>query len=511
MRRTEPWPRPNAEAAYGQATVFIADGRLSDAIETLQAARANSSYLGSLHALINARLIEALYLAGRQSEIAVISEDMANRAPDPRFFEETAAARAIALHVSSERCGGECLELRTEAEEAAAHGAALTAIWGRLKLGSLALQHGGRRNSDWAWQAAAGAAETNLWTPLRVWLRKFAPYSPSALKVPEGGNLLALIAAHDPDGWRGALVPALSAARGNDRAILLAAIQRVANRHTVAALEGVPGLDVAAVRRELRVMQAPRLFMRTLGAVQLHRAAWDGPLIPIEKKRARMLLAVLAAHAGSTLSRDIALEILWPDSDPDLAVNSLNQTVFQLRRFIDPTFRVGESPEYIFSTADAIGLNPDLVLTDVAEIRRLPARLSSADWRQRQTLASRAATLVQGEFLSDFRYEDWVNRQQLAVHGEIRDRLLAVAQSPSTSFEVGVSAQAAGALINLDPYDESAVIALADCLAQTGRRAAAKQVLVAFAKRLESDLEMAPSQDFADATSRMGPINPQLT
>jgi DNA-binding SARP family transcriptional activator len=331
------------------------------------------------------------------------------------------------------------------------------------------------------------------------------------LKISEGGRLLAAIAAHDPDGWRGALVSALSAARGNDRAILLAAIQRVANRHTVSALEKVPGSDVAALRRELRVLQAPRLFMRTLGAVQLHRAAWDGPVIPIEKKRARMLLAVLAAHAGSTLSRDMALEILWPDSDPNLAVNSLNQTVFQLRRFIDPTFRVGESPEYIFSTAEAIGLNPDLIHTDVAEIRRLPGRLSSSDWRQRQVLASRAATLVQGEFLSDFRYEDWVNRQQLAIHGEIRDRLLSVAQSPSTSFEVAVSAQAAGALINLDPYDEPAVLALADCLAQSGRRAAAKQVLLDFVNRLESDLDMSPSQDFTDAASRVAGIKSELT
>jgi DNA-binding SARP family transcriptional activator len=279
----------------------------------------------------------------------------------------------------------------------------------------------------------------------------------------------------------------------------------------LAALDGLAGDDVSLLRRQLRVLQAPRLFLRTLGAVQLHRSSWDGPVIPIEKKRARMLLAVLAAHAGTTLSRDAALDILWPDSDPEAAINSLNQTVFQLRRFIDPTYRGGESPEYITSTADSVGLNPDLVHTDVLEIRRLPTRLVSADWRQRQILAARAASLVQGEFLSDFKYEDWVNRQQLGVHGEIHDRLLSIARSSVSMFEASISAQAASALIALDPYDESAVLALADCLAQTGRRAAARQVILDFVQRLDRDLDLNPSQDFGDAAVRLGVIKPTLT
>jgi DNA-binding SARP family transcriptional activator len=251
--------------------------------------------------------------------------------------------------------------------------------------------------------------------------------------------------------------------------------------------------------------------MRTLGAVQLHRSGWDGPVIPIEKKRARMLLAVLAAHSGSTLSRDAALEILWPDSDPDAAINNLNQTVFQLRRFIDPGYRGGESPEYIFSTAESVALNPDLVHTDIMELRRLPTRLANTDWRQRQSVAARAASLVQGEFLSDFKYEDWVNRQQLTVHGEIRERLLAIAVAAGSMFDVAVSTQAASALVALDPYDESAVLALADCFAQSGRRAAARQVVVDFVQRLEADLEMAPSQGFSDASARIGAINLNLT
>lgn len=290
---------------------------------------------------------------------------------------------------------------------------------------------------------------------------------------------------------------------GNDRAILLEAIARTANRETLHALEQVPGGDVSALRRQLRFFQAPRLFLRTLGRVQLHRSSWDGPVIAIEKRRARMLLAVLAAHLGTTLSRDAAVDILWPEADPVSAVNSLNQTVFQLRRYIDPAYRGGESPEYIVSTAEHVGLNSDLVITDLVEIRRLPARLSSADWDQRQAVARRAAALVQGEFLADFRYEDWVGRQQLVVHEEIRQHLLAIAGSAGTHFEVGAAAQAATALLALDPLDEGAILALADCYSQSGRKAAAQRVLVDFVKRLNSELELPPSPEFGSAVARL--------
>jgi DNA-binding SARP family transcriptional activator len=217
-----------------------------------------------------------------------------------------------------------------------------------------------------------------------------------------------------------------------------------------------------------------------------------------------MLLAVLAAHLGTTLSRDAALDILWPEADPDAAVNSLNQTVFQLRRYIDAAYRGGESPEYIISTAESVSLHPDLVLTDLAEIRRLPTRLAAADWHQRQSLAQRAAALVQGEFLADFKYEDWVARQQLLVHGEVRQRLLAIAETPGSGFEVSVATQAATALLALDPFDEVAIVALANCFSQSGRRAAAQGIVMDFVKRLHADLDLPPSQDFHAAVARLG-------
>ncbi len=72
------------------------------------------------------------------------------------------------------------------------------------------------------------------------------------------------------------------------------------------------------------------------------------------------------------------MEILWPDADADAAVNNLNQTVFQLRRFIDSDYHGGDSPEYVTSTSEQVSLNPELIHTDLS---RTPTIAAHARWR----------------------------------------------------------------------------------------------------------------------------------
>jgi DNA-binding SARP family transcriptional activator len=288
---------------------------------------------------------------------------------------------------------------------------------------------------------------------------------------------------------------------GRNRERMLRAVIRHANRATVEALEALPGRDIAEARRALRVSQATRLFLRTFGGVSLRRGHWNGPEIQIEKRRVRALLAVLAAHAHTTLTRDMAIDILWPDADGDSAVNSLNQTVFQLRRYLDPKYRGGESPEYVLSSSEQVGLSRDLVRTDLDEIRRFADHASNSSWSERQQAANRVIDLVHGEFLADLRYEPWASRLQVRVHTEVRAHLLPVALGSLTSYDADVALRAASALVTIDPFDEAATVALADCLAYSGRKVAARDLLVRFAAHLREELDEAPSADVAGAAA----------
>ncbi len=227
----------------------------------------------------------------------------------------------------------------------------------------------------------------------------------------------------------------------------------------------------------------------------------------IEKRRVRALLAVLGAHAHTTLTRDVAIDLLWPDADGDSAVNNLNQTVFQLRRYIDPSYRQGETPEYVLSSAEHVGLSDDLVHTDLQEVRRLDDRLINATWQQRQEAARRTIALVRGEFLADLRYEMWASRLQIRVHNEVRTRLLPIALQSNGSFDVEIATDAAAALIAIDPFDEAATLALADCLSRSGRRIAARDLLVQYADQVRSELDDDPSETVVATIQGVGSSN----
>jgi DNA-binding SARP family transcriptional activator len=210
----------------------------------------------------------------------------------------------------------------------------------------------------------------------------------------------------------------------------------------------------------------------------------------------RLLLGLLIANSDAGLTRDQAIDVLWPEADPSAAVNSLNQTVFQLRRLIEPGYREGESPQYIVSTVETVRLNRDLVETDLIELRHLVKALHEEPVvTARAEYATRLVDLIRGEFLSDLKYEDWVASAQLSVHAEVRAALLPIAMGEALTTGQDAIFRAGCALALIDPYDEAAQIAMAKHLAGSGRRTQARSLISRFAARLKDELDEDPSDE----------------
>ena len=497
IRRTAPWPRPHADAHYGLALVCIAEGQFDRALTVLDRLRRNPSVLGAVHASVFATSIEAVFLAGGPSaQIAEMLRLMNERPTDPRYSMENAPARAIATHVAG-GCRGGCLTVRAELQYALEQGAEYTANLGSVKVGVLSVQHGGRQTLS-AWDAVRRADREGILPAARWWLRHYTRCAESLLSAPDGVDLLVKISDIDPEGWRASLLQLVERATGPTRERLIQALMKHANRGTIEAMRALGGRDVTDARRRLQHMQAARLYLQTFGGISLHRGDWNGPSIAIPKRRVRTLLGVLAAYAHRNLTRDMAIEIMWPAADADAAVNNLNQTVFQLRRYIEPDYHGGDSPEYVISTSEEVALNSDLIRTDLGELRRTASRLATTDWTERQAIARRAVELVRGEFLADLRYEDWAAQQQMQIHGDVRAALLPIARSESGAFDPEIALMAGTALLVLDPYDEAATLALARNLSASGRRVAARDLVLRYVKRLRDEFEEEPSADVSD-------------
>ncbi len=504
VERTRPWPRPHSDALYGHAAVLLHEGLFDSAVAALNEAAATPAVLGAAHGPTHARLVEALYLAEAEPSVILDCCQSLNAGPvDSRYSSEIAPAVGIGVHLAG-GCGKRCQDGLAGLHQSAAQGGQFLAITGAVKLGVLGLDHGGKRDVIAAWQAVALADQHGYLPILKWWVRRYVSTSRAAVSLPNGADLIARLVEADPEGWRipaAQLLPLLS---GAARSTVLSCVARYANRETVDALSDVPGQDVLEIRQALRTSQAARLFLRTMGGISLRRGSWDGPAVHIAKRRVRALLAVLAAHSHTILTRDQALDLLWPDADADSAINSLNQTVFQLRRHLDPGYRGGESPEYIMSSAESVGLSSDLIRTDVDEIKRLALRLTTASWVERQGVARRLTHLVRGEFLADLRYESWASRLQGQVHQYVRSCLLPIANGAGSSYDNDVALEAASALVSIDPFDEAATLALAECLSAGGRRVAARDLLLDFARLIRDELDEPPSEAVERAAERNG-------
>src|SRR5215217_8374278 len=126
--------------------------------------------------------------------------------------------------------------------------------------------------------------------------------------------------------------------------------------------------------------------LRLLGGASVGRD--DGTLLAgrAAQRHRLALLARLACAPGLGLSREKLIGLLWPESDTERARNLLNVSVYELRKAL--------GDDALLSTGDDLRLNPDVVISDVAE---LEAALARGD--HEAAVASYRGPLLDGFFL----------------------------------------------------------------------------------------------------------------
>jgi LuxR family maltose regulon positive regulatory protein len=153
-------------------------------------------------------------------------------------------------------------------------------------------------------------------------------------------------------------------------------------------------------------------FRAMRGKVPVRDSEW-------KSKRAKQFVKLLVAQDGYTMSRDSAMETLWPDMDPDTLGPTFNSMLHRVRKVLEPKDRPGSSASCIIYTDGVLMLNKDLVRTDVGQ---LLYHLDTTD-RMRSSRKpgditgeyEKAFDLYEGDFLPEDLYSDWA--------APLRDRL----------------------------------------------------------------------------------------
>jgi len=163
---------------------------------------------------------------------------------------------------------------------------------------------------------------------------------------------------------------------------------------------------------------APRLEILDLGRVVLRIGDRDLALAQMRRKPAAMLM-FLTTRPNLTATREQVLDQLWPDADPTSAANSLNQSLYFLRRNIDPWYEDDVSVEYLHLQGDLVWIDQDLCHVASADFLRMTREHPAVS--ATQTQIDEAIDSYTGQFAPEFEYEEWAISWRSRVHAAYLD------------------------------------------------------------------------------------------
>ena len=227
----------------------------------------------------------------------------------------------------------------------------------------------------------------------------------------------------------------------------------------------------------------------------------EGEAREIERFRTQKtaaLLAYLAYHGRTSHSRELLMELFWPDCEPESARHSLRMALSALRRQLEEGANSGA---VLRADRFHVSLQGAAVSTDVAEFE---AAIARADWPG-------AVELYQGRLLAGF-YDDWIEPEARRLEELFFTALHQAVCALERAGDHARALQISGRGPIIDPLHEGAGRDLMRLYAQTQPALALRQFRElearlheqlncapdaqtrALAARIEADLQLARAQ-----------------
>jgi DNA-binding SARP family transcriptional activator len=233
--------------------------------------------------------------------------------------------------------------------------------------------------------------------------------------------------------------------------------------------------------------QQAGVAIRSLGAFRVFR---DGNLMPLtawQSKKARTLLKILVARRGRATTRDYLMDTLWPEENPDIVARRLSVALSTVRAVLDPAKRYPPD-HFVVSDKDAIRLDLANLPVDVEAFLAAAAaglaRFGAGGTDDAEAELAAAERAYEGNFLEEDMYEDWAE----PLRDEARQSCVSVLRG------LAALAEAAGRpddavrrylrILEMDPWDESAHLALVATMERGGRHGEARKRYVDYASRM---------------------------
>jgi DNA-binding SARP family transcriptional activator len=252
------------------------------------------------------------------------------------------------------------------------------------------------------------------------------------------------------------------------RALPFGPVDVAARRHNL----GTP--DDHAVDFQLRFPLDERespVFIRMFGGFQL--LSYGNPVLIRGRGKSEALLQTLALHGAYGVPRDVLLEKLWPETDMDLAGQSLNSLVYSLHKLLRDVMDgvpavVNTDGGYRLNREEAVGTDIEWFV-DLAHVADQQAVLGND--RVAVDLYSRAVRLYRGDLQGHDDAEFVIKREHLRAR--YLTLLARLAQYHYLGDEYSECLDYALRLLDWEPCREDAHRIAMACYVRRGERAQA--------------------------------------
>lgn len=208
------------------------------------------------------------------------------------------------------------------------------------------------------------------------------------------------------------------------------------------------------------------------------------------RKKSKALLKILCIQPSRQIQREQLIDLLWPDTEPDLAANNLHKALHAARRALEPNLAAGQPSQFLHSQDALIVLRPSGMLwIDSVEFEAAAAEAVKS--RNLEGL-EKAQALYGGDLLEEDRYEDWVSlrREQLRLMGHrVLDRLAETYEQHGLADKALETSQL---LVTRSPAHEPAHRRIMRLYAESGQRHLALNQFKVCSDALRRELDAAP-------------------
>ena len=210
-------------------------------------------------------------------------------------------------------------------------------------------------------------------------------------------------------------------------------------------------------------------------------------------RKSAALLAYLAFFAEQAHARELLLDRFWPDMESEAARHNLRQTLFSLRRLLEPSGVPAGS--LLFADRTSVRLSATSVRTDVGEFRDLlQMAAGSASAEQRLAGLEQAVALYKSGLLPDM-YENWALMERERLAAACHEALDTLATLYHQEGRAPQALDCLRRLVSAEPFNAAAQERLIRLYASCGQAERAREQYHSFVGILSAEWNETPPRE----------------